>query len=429
MVSVALLLMIVASIGISRALLVKSECNTFGAVWAKAILSEYDVHLFEDYKILGYHGNEIEVEDRLNYYLSYSAKGKLDASIGKAQAELGGYELRDPDNFKKAIKNGIPNAAVASVLKGEGRKARRIDADPGEGKAANDGGADTVGADRKIANTLVLDTLPSKGVANTIDVKDIISTLKGGNPIKGISDKVTGNFTAFAFIHKYLNSHTKTAVDKPSYFTNEWEYIISGKPDDERNYKKCKRMIFLIRNGLNLTYLAKDPMKMEAITAASQIITPGPLGALTQTTIMEIWAGIESEYDVQDLIEGGRVPLIKDPTTWKTDIGAVFDCEKFAQRLDNESKKNLAGKRKELSEVGAANKIEAAKEGNDYEDYLMFLMLGLNENTRMLRLMDIVQINMKYRYYEDFNLAEYYSGVKFALEVNGRDYSISDEYR
>ena len=43
--------------------------------------------------------------------------------------------------------------------------------------------------------------------------------------------------------------------------------------------------------------------------------------------------------------------------------------------------------------------------------------------------MDLVQINMKYRYYRDFNLAEYYGGVSFAIHVNGKKYAYSREYR
>ena len=56
-------------------------------------------------------------------------------------------------------------------------------------------------------------------------------------------------------------------------------------------------------------------------------------------------------------------------------------------------------------------------------------MLSLNQNTRVLRTMDIIQINMKYRYYEDFNFEEYYTGLGFSIKMNGHEYEIKDRYK
>ena len=44
---------IAGAIGVSRRLVVSSECETFGRLWTKAILSEYDIHLLDDYSIMG----------------------------------------------------------------------------------------------------------------------------------------------------------------------------------------------------------------------------------------------------------------------------------------------------------------------------------------------------------------------------------------
>ena len=66
------------AIGVSRRLVVSSECETFGRLWTKAVLSEYDVHLMEDYSMMAYFGNDDEVTDKLNAYLKYSVQNKLD---------------------------------------------------------------------------------------------------------------------------------------------------------------------------------------------------------------------------------------------------------------------------------------------------------------------------------------------------------------
>ena len=99
------------------------------------------------------------------------------------------------------------------------------------------------------------------------------------------------------------------------------------------------------------------------------------------------------------------------------------------KKLDEESRKLLKEKGGEVSEAAGKSAGKVVEEGLDYEEYLMIMILVLPEETRLRRLMDLVQINMKYRYYRDFNLAEYYGGVSFAIHVNGKKYAYSREYR
>ena len=69
------------------------------------------------------------------------------------------------------------------------------------------------------------------------------------------------------------------------------------------------------------------------------------------------------------------------------------------------------------------------KEGLNYDEYLMVMILAMNENTRLLRVMDLVTVNMKYRYYKDFNMMEYYTGTRFTIDANGRTYVFEDSYK
>ena len=107
---------IAAATGVSRRLVVSSECEAFGRVWTKAVLSEYDVHLLEDYSIMAYFGNDEEVSRKLDSYLSYSAAGKLDAAITGANADLTGYELGNPDNFREALRLGFTSSAASELF-------------------------------------------------------------------------------------------------------------------------------------------------------------------------------------------------------------------------------------------------------------------------------------------------------------------------
>ena len=161
MVFVAMAIAITSAIGISRSLVVKSECDSFGHLWTKAILSEYDIHLLEDYGIMAYFGNEAEVQKRIDSYLKYSAGSKLDANIGKSSAQLMGYELGNPGNFMNSLKLGTKQNMADSIINNTERIKRE------ETKES-----------RTIKNSVVIDTLPSGGISNSIDI-DSISKLIG----------------------------------------------------------------------------------------------------------------------------------------------------------------------------------------------------------------------------------------------------------
>ena len=185
-----------------------------------------------------------------------------------------------------------------------------------------------------------------------------------------------------------------------------------------------------MRNALDLAALYRDKAKVELIVSVAEMITPGPLGAATQLLIAEAWAALEAESDLDTLYENGRVPVIKTPEQWKTDLSEVLDSDSVRKSLDEESGKLLDEKREQIDELsGISGTAELLTEGLTYDDHLLIMLLCLNSNTRLLRLMDIVQIDMKYRYYRDFNLMEYYTGVRFVITANGRDYVFEDAYR
>ena len=50
---------------VAREMTVQSSVRTLGSVWSKSILSEYDVHLLDDYGILAFYGNDEMVRKKL----------------------------------------------------------------------------------------------------------------------------------------------------------------------------------------------------------------------------------------------------------------------------------------------------------------------------------------------------------------------------
>ncbi len=403
------------AIVLSRHLSVRSECESFSRLWSKAILSEYDRHLLDDYGIMAFWGSEREVNRKLDYYMDYSCAGKLDARIGEASSYLGSYTLSDPDNFIHSISNSFVSDSAEKVIKGSKRIRRSGVKDD---------------SNHVIGNEVVLDTLPSAGIRNSIDASALGKSLEE-NSFEDATAAVGDSAVELAFICRHMGNHMYMADHKKTYFDNEWEYIIAGKKDDDENYRRCRTYIFAIRNVLNLASLYQDKAKMAAIAEVSELITPGPAALLTQAAAAEVWAAMESEADIDTLIEGGRVPFLKKAGEWKVSLRSVFESEDIQSELDEESLQMMDENSEEID--SCLDKVDEAKEeiteGQNYEDYLKVMMLALNEKVRLLRIMDIVQIDMKYRYYDDFNMDEYYIGTEISIEANGREYESEGKYR
>lgn len=425
---------VASSIVICRELTIKSECEVFGRAWTKAILSEYDLPLLEDYEIMAYFGNDSDVSEKIEHYLDYSTAGRLSIDIGGANADLTGYELGDANNFLEAVKKGLAGKIASDIASGGGRKERtEVDKDDigsedsggGEGEASDSGGSGRV-----IRNKVVLDTLPSEGMGSSFSIDSLVNKAKTLGSSDGVKNAIVNAGTEIVFIERHFGNAVTYASEKDSFFRNEWEYIIKGGSDDVENLKKVKRDLFLMRNALNLLSLYKDPKKVELILKVAESITPGPLGLATQLIIAEAWALLETETDMRNLLDNKRVPLIKSAEEWQTGLGAVLDSNKMKDKLDEESKELLNENRDEINSLGGiSDRLSSMKEGLNYDEHLMIMILAMDERVRLLRIMDIVQINMKYRYYRDFNMMEYYVGTRFTIEANGRSYVFEDSYK
>ena len=412
-------LCIAGAIGVSRRMVVSSECEMFGRLWTRAVLSEYDIHLLDDYSIMAYFGNDDEVTAKLNSYLKYSTQGRLGAHIKGANADLTGYELGDPANFRKALRLGFTVNAASEIINGRGREYR--DLDTGEG-------FDEEG--RVINNPVVIDTLPSRGTGGSVSGEELTERAKSAGGESGLHGILAGAGSEVLLLEKCFDNHVTKSDDKDHLLVNEWEYVIRGSTDDEVNYRAVRTALFIARNALNLAAIYKDPAKVEMIVAVSESITPGPLGLATQLLIAEAWAALETEEDLEDLYHDRRVPVLKSPGQWKTDIASVLESDKVKDKLDDESKKLLEENGEELSGLsGKLSTVTQFSDGLNYDEYLMIMIASLNDNIRLLRIMDLIQINMKYRYYADFNMMEYYTGVRFTIEANSKSHEFEDAYK
>ena len=67
--------------------------------------------------------------------------------------------------------------------------------------------------------------------------------------------------------------------------------------------------------------------------------------------------------------------------------------------------------------------------GENYEDYLSLMACLVDEQVRILRMLDIMQINMKDQYYSGFRMENYHGGIDASITVNGEEYAVRKEYQ
>lgn len=376
---------------------ISSAVCGFGRLWGKSILAEYDIFLKERYGLLAFMGDDISTARRIDFYKDYSLEGKEYIDSEAAECFLGGYALTETENLKDQIEK-----IVLSGLKP--KKDSHSDASKEE---------EAISENRYITGRWIIEGLPSYGKTEKSYLSELVSKIKAGISVSGI----TGNAATDRYISLFFKNNVEHKELKETYFRCETEYIISGELDDEKAAKETAKKIKTVRNMLNLYYLYSCAEKRELAMAAASAITPGPAALLTQAVILETWAYAEAENDMKILYDKKTVPLLKDDSNW------ALSMENVLAGLGPNSGEDM----REEPE-GAAYISPEVMRGEDYSSYLSILLCGISEETKLMRIMDLIQINMKYLYNETFLLEEYNTGLRYSLKINGKNYEFDEHY-
>lgn len=128
------------------------------------------------------------------------------------------------------------------------------------------------------------------------------------------------------------------------------------------------------REAANVLYILTDTAKVaeaEAMALALTAVCLCPeLAEPVKYTILFAWAYVESLQDVKTLLSGGRVPIFKTASDWKTGLNSI---------------KNVRGSLAE-DEGGT---------GLSYQDYLQIMLFLQNKDTRTFRAMDIMEMDIR----------------------------------
>ena len=383
--SVSIISLAMLFIGGTRAKAISSSVESLGHLWAKTILGEYTDKLYERYGIFAYKAKSpAEVDDKLNQLSEITFKGKRYIDCEGCNSSLYKYSLAELDNFQKQVNK----AAVADKQK----KFKDIELDI------------YTPSDRTISNDAIVAGLPSKGRLSSFSLSNFINKIK---EIDDIKDVLKGGKDELLQM-KYMKNHFQSAVsqseDDDSFFKYELEYILAGKASDEGNLKSARNRIITIREAMNIAYINKNPqMRDLALTIAELISSPAAAPA-TQQALIAAWAYAESVNDYRLLVHGKKVPLMKDDDSWAVNLKSII-TNPNPEYIDKDNEK-----------------------GNTYNEYLQAMIFLTNKDNRLLRMMDLIEINMKYCYYGNFSISSHYTGIDYSMDVNGRTHNFSAEY-
>lgn len=395
-----MLILIFAVIRVSGELAVESASKHFGRLWGKSILAEFDIKLKERYGLTAFYGSEYEVAEKLDFYAGYTFDEKPYVEYGGAECNLSEYCLTDEGIFVRQLEEITVSGIKPDISDGIFKHADdRIDYKEG----------------RRITSGWILGGLPSKNQKGGIGVFSIIEKIRSENGFSEMISQTAENIYIFNFFRHKL---TDSDLGK-TFFDNEIEYLVSGTPDDTKSERITGNYITAIRNGLNLVYLYSCAEKRDLALAAAQAIAPGPSAYALQAVILEAWAYLEAVNDLKILYDGKAVPALKKDCNWALSFDNIFGdiIDESGEIMDYEED-DSDGRYIEPDVI----------EGFSYEAYLKVLTAALPQKLKVKRIMDLIQINMKYLYCDSFLLCDYYTGLNFSLEVNGRNYVFEEKY-
>lgn len=176
------------------------------------------------------------------------------------------------------------------------------------------------------------------------------------------------------------------------------EYILGGKTEDIENLKFVANRLLVIREGVNLAFLAGDIGKRAqagslATAIASAFLIPPATGVI-EAALLFCWAFGESVLDVRELFAGGKVPLIKSGGDWQLSL------EKLPELLE-----------------GLDSVRRGSEEGLDYEDYLQILLLSSGKEKKLMRGMDMVEVAVREKGRKDFRLDACIVAMEVSVDV------------
>ncbi len=366
----------------------------------RSVLSEYDLQLERRYGLFAVHTDESQAEAKIRYYADYSfhenhfleairSRDYIDVlrlDLDSVRVSLKGYSMSDTNLFEEQILDYMKIGIIKDNL------IRKKEYPPRKQNVV-------------LRNEQLINSLPSNGYSSSI-FTDIKSITENGLPgIGEIEEKSKNTFLVDEYVMGHFLNHNRGNETRNTFFQNETEYILKGSFSDESNYRAVRTDLFIMRNVLNLAHIYSDPVKQAKVKAVAAELSFGAAEPVAEPVVAEAWAAAETENDLRLLEDGKPVALIKNGSNWAVPISNTLEY---------------------LWKGGYTE--PKLKSGNTYEDYLRILLYFEDREKKLLRCMDLIQLNMKGSSNRDFDLKEYYGGFRFVAVSNGREYEYIQKY-
>lgn len=374
----------------------------------RAVLSEFDQDLKNDYGIFAY--CETDIEGKIMHYLNYSIedRNRFD-EIQSVMAHKNGYSMNDITCLKKSIIEYVKYLKAEKLLENKKTENEIMKNEKTNDKADTNHKTDV--SERILRNQKIIRSLPSREAGKTGGSAENLKTLfKNGFPsekefITANTDNVLENEYIMNEFNNYFN---KDVIKHETFFSNEVEYILGGKCSDKENRKAVRLKIIEAREAANIISIFKDKKMRTEVSLLAETISPGPGALLLEAAIASVWALAESENDMALLEHGQKVKTIKDSYSWAVDLESAWNDT--------------------VNKTGKGYIDTGVNEGLSYEDYLRLLLYVENESDKLLRAMDLIQINMKGNYNKSFLMKDHYCGFTLEAEINNKNFRYEHTY-
>lgn len=189
------------------------------------------------------------------------------------------------------------------------------------------------------------------------------------------------NFYLEDVFENFLDAESREGRKERDYGTvldYELEFILNGMDSDKENLENTFTSLAMLRMLSNLVYLYTYGYDDTALEQAAMSLAASAIpvaGQLIKLLLMLCWAAAESVVDISALVDGKKVPLIKDRLSWN---------------LTLESLGKIA------SEGGTAGKyVKCGERGLDYSGYLRILLLLTPSQKKIIRALQLMEKNIR----------------------------------
>ncbi|MFV0516420.1 MAG: DUF5702 domain-containing protein [Aminipila sp.] len=389
-----LILIVVVFVNASTAAAGYSYSDAILRLAGKSILSEYHLALKDNYGIIAFKGYENQVDSKLEFYTQGSLKSKnnkllssgngqltmIKPKLERIYSDLRQFSLSDIDNFEEEILDYMkyPKLLKSKVVTQQNKE------------------------DRVLRNDRIINSLPSRAVTEQ-NRFDFFENRLIPN-IDELIKKNTTNIIVDEYIINNFNNRFESKSSLNTFFNSEVEYLLYGENSDYNNQSKFVGDLRLLRFSLNSLHIWSDSVKRNAVISAATAMSTAA-APITAIILAESWAWAETENDIKRLLDGNKVALYKSNDEWALSLQSVLNNVKLDKYV---------------------NPVKDS--GMSYEKYLRLFLYFENRQVKLLRMMDLIQINIQGEFDETFYIQDCYVGLKFNASINGQEYSYVQTY-